>query len=221
MPWYHSGKCSHFWPMPGIPRLGETWALGSCLSGWSGTPDRNCFPASLQRWIFKVPTLQVGMIRWMILLGVGVSAGRGVHSEEGYAYDSCFKLQRSLVSTGYFSSPWSTEPSGVRIQTSWAPWMWVISLLGRVWDPKEEWSRALLFKFLEAQKTFPPVLCGLVRRMLRPSPGGSISITDKSCRRRRQKRRPGDGGTPQQALLDSKRRRSLDVNPVWMWYVSF
>ena len=31
-----------------------------------------------------------------------------------------------------------------------------------VQDPKEEWSRALLLKFLESQKTFPPLLCGLV-----------------------------------------------------------
>ena len=83
-----------------------------------------------------------------------------------------------------------------------------------VQDPKEEWIRALLFKSLEAQKTSPPRLCGLVQRMLPPSPGGSLSITDKSCRRRRRKRRPGDGVTPQQALPDSKRRRSLDGNPV-------
>ena len=30
-------------------------------------------------------------------------------------------------------------------------------------DRKDEWSRAILFKFIEAHKTFPPVLCGLVR----------------------------------------------------------
>ena len=35
-------------------------------------------------------------------------------------------------------------------------------------DPKEEWSRDLLFKSLEAQKTSPPLLCGLVRRILLP-----------------------------------------------------
>ena len=45
--------------------------------------------------------------------------------------------------------------------------------------PKEEWIRSLLLKFLEAQKSFPPVLCSLVRRMLPPSPGGSFLITDK------------------------------------------
>ena len=47
-------------------------------------------------------------------------------------------------------------------------------------EPKEEWSRALLFKFIEAQNTFPPLLCGLVRRILPPSPRESLSSTDKS-----------------------------------------
>ena len=83
-----------------------------------------------------------------------------------------------------------------------------------VQDPKEEWIRAFMFKSLEAQKTFPPVLCGLVRRMLPPSPGGSLLSTDKSCRRRRQKLRPGDRGTSQQALTYIKRRISLDGNSV-------
>ena len=81
-------------------------------------------------------------------------------------------------------------------------------------DPKEDWSRALLFKFLEAQKTFPPVSCSLMRRMLLPSPEGSLSSTDKYCCRRQQNRRTGDGGTPQQELPDSKRRISIDGNPV-------
>ena len=80
--------------------------------------------------------------------------------------------------------------------------------------PREYWSRAILFKFIGAQKTFPPMLYVLVRRMLPPSPGGSFLSTDKYFRRRRQKRRPGDRGTSQQALLDNKRRRSLDGNPV-------
>ena len=71
-----------------------------------------------------------------------------------------------------------------------------------VQDPKEEWSRDLLFKFIEAQKNFPPMLCGLVRRMLPPSLGGSLSSTEKPCRWRRHRRRPGHGGTPQQALPD-------------------
>ena len=86
--------------------------------------------------------------------------------------------------------------------------------------PQEEWSRALLFKFIESQKTFPPVLCGLGRRMLLPSPRGSLLSTDKYCRWRRWKQRPGYRGTPQQALPDSKIQRSLDGNPVWMWSVS-
>ena len=73
-----------------------------------------------------------------------------------------------------------------------------------------------MFKFLEAQKTFLPFSCGLVRRFLPPSPGGSLSSTDKYFRQKRQKRRPGYGGTPQQALLDSKIWRSLDGNTVWM-----
>ena len=74
----------------------------------------------------------------------------------------------------------------------------------RVRDPKEEWSRALMFKFIEAQKTFTPVLFGLVQRMLKPSPGGSLLIIDRSCRRRQRNGRPGDGGMPQQALPDRK-----------------
>ena len=86
-------------------------------------------------------------------------------------------------------------------------------LVHGVQDPKEEWSWALMFKFLEAHKTFHPVLCGLVRRMLLPSPGVSLSIADKSCCQRQRNRRPVDGGTPQQALQDSNRQRSLDGNP--------
>ena len=70
-----------------------------------------------------------------------------------------------------------------------------------------EWSRDLLLKFLEDQKTFPPVSCGLVQRMLPPSPRGPLLSTYKSCRQRRRKRRPRYGGAPQQALSDSKRRR--------------
>ena len=50
-------------------------------------------------------------------------------------------------------------------------------------DPKEDWSRDLLFKFPEAKKTFPIVLCVLVWRILPPSPGVSLLSTDKSCRR--------------------------------------
>ena len=83
-----------------------------------------------------------------------------------------------------------------------------------VQDPKEEWSRALLFTFIEAHKTFSPVLCGLVRRMLPPSPRGHPSITYKYFRHRQQKRGPVDGRTPQKALPDIKRRRSHDGSPV-------
>ena len=32
----------------------------------------------------RYPPLRVGMIRWMIVFGVGVATGRGVHSDEGY-----------------------------------------------------------------------------------------------------------------------------------------
>ena len=56
-----------------------------------------------------------------------------------------------------------------------------------VQDPKEEWIRALLFKFTEAQKTFPHMLYGLVRRILPPSPGGPFLSTYKYCRRRLRK----------------------------------
>ena len=54
----------------------------------------------------------------------------------------------------------------------------------------------------------------LVQIILPPSPVGSLSSIDKSCRRRQRKRRPGDGGTPQQALPDINIWRSLDGNPV-------
>ena len=80
-------------------------------------------------------------------------------------------------------------------------------------DPKEEWSRALLFKFIEAHKTFPSVLCSLVQRMIPPLPGGFLSSTYKACHRRQRKQIPGDGGTPQQALPDRKGRISLYGNP--------
>ena len=74
---------------------------------------------------------------------------------------------------------------------------------------KEEWSRYLLFKLIEAQNP-PPVSCGLVRRILMPSPRGSLSSRDKSYLQRQQKQIPGDGGTPQQALPDIKRGRSIE-----------
>ena len=45
-----------------------------------------------------------------------------------------------------------------------------------VQDPKEGWSRALLFKFLEAQKTFTPVLCGLVKICYLPCPEDPIRV---------------------------------------------
>ena len=86
--------------------------------------------------------------------------------------------------------------------------------------PKEECSRDLMLKFIEAQKKIPPVSCSLVRRMLPPSPRGPLSSTDKSCRRRQQKRRPGYRGTPQQALPDRNIWISLFGNHVWMWSVS-
>ena len=51
-------------------------------------------------------------------------------------------------------------------------------------DPKEEWSRALLFNFLDTQKTFPTMSFSLARRMLPSSPGGSLLSIDNSCRRK-------------------------------------
>ena len=42
--------------------------------------------ASLRLCIFKSPPLRVGTWRWMILLGVGVSVGQGVHSEGYFLY---------------------------------------------------------------------------------------------------------------------------------------
>ena len=83
-----------------------------------------------------------------------------------------------------------------------------------VQDPKEEWSRAVLFKFIEAQETFNPMLFGLVWIILLPSPGGSFLCTNKTIQRRRKKGRPGDGGTTQQAIPDSKIRIPIDGSPL-------
>ena len=80
-------------------------------------------------------------------------------------------------------------------------------------EPKEEWIRSLMFKFLEAQKTFPRVIYFGTDNVT-TSPGEALSSTYNSCRQKQRNRRPGDGGTPQQELPDSKRRRSIDGNPV-------
>ena len=52
------------------------------------TQDRTFFLASLRLHISKVPPLRVSMLRWMILMGVDVAAGQGVHSKEGYIVNS-------------------------------------------------------------------------------------------------------------------------------------
>ena len=46
-------------------------------------------------------------------------------------------------------------------------------------DLKEDWIQAVLIKFIEAQETFPSVLCVLVRRMIPPPTRRSISSTNK------------------------------------------
>ena len=56
-----------------------------------------------------------------------------------------------------------------------------------VQDVKEVWSRSLLLKFLEAQKTLSLVLHGLLWKILPSLPGGLFSSTKNSCRWRRRK----------------------------------
>ena len=63
------------------------------------------------------------------------------------------------------------------------------------------------------------MLCVLVRIILPPSPGGSFPCTNRPIQKRRQKRRPGDGGMTQQALPDRKRLIPPDENPIWMRFV--
>ena len=89
-----------------------------------------------------------------------------------------------------------------------------------VGDPKEECSWDVMIKFIEAQEKFTLMLCGLVRRILPPPPGGSTYNKNKPIQQRRWKRRPGDGGTSQQTLTDSKRQRTPDGNPLWMQFVT-
>ena len=46
-----------------------------------------------------------------------------------------------------------------------------------VQDPKEEWSRALLLKFLESQKTFPPPCYAVwCREFYRPHPEDPFKV---------------------------------------------
>ena len=79
-------------------------------------------------------------------------------------------------------------------------------------DPKEEWSRTLLFEFLEEQKRFPPVSGCLVREMLPVTPRGPFSSPRKT--RQGGKRRSGNRGGTGQEVPDCKRRRSSDGNSV-------
>jgi hypothetical protein len=75
-----------------------------------------------------------------------------------------------------------------------------------LWNSQEEWSRAVLFEFLDAQREFPPVQECLVRGLLQGSPQRPLPGS-ASVRRRRRNRDGGEGG-----LLSRKRSRrgSLD-----------
>ena len=53
-------------------------------------------------------------------------------------------------------------------------------------DPKEEWSQAVLLKYIEAPERFPPMLFGLVLIMIPPSPGGYFACTNQPSQRRRK-----------------------------------
>ena len=68
----------------GILYLGENLSLESRWGGLSGTSDRTFLPVSLRLFISKVISLRVGMLHYIIVLGVGVAAEWGVHSEEVY-----------------------------------------------------------------------------------------------------------------------------------------
>ena len=72
---------------------------------------------------------------------------------------------------------------------------------------EEEWSRSLLWEFLKAQRSFPPVSRCLVRKLLPTPPSRSVSST-RSSRGGRRKRRSGHGGEPGGKVPNSKRRRS-------------
>ena len=78
-------------------------------------------------------------------------------------------------------------------------------------DFQAKWSRTLLFKFLAATRSFPPVSSCMVRGVLHCSPQRPISGANSLGRRR--KRRPGNRGEAGQTVQGSKRRRSLDGSP--------
>jgi hypothetical protein len=81
-----------------------------------------------------------------------------------------------------------------------------------LWKSAEGWSGALLRKFLDSQKSFPPVSQCLVRGMLQVPPACHLSNTGKA--RRRRKRRSGDGEGRDSAVQAGPKRRSLDGGPL-------
>ena len=57
-----------------------------------------------------------------------------------------------------------------------------------LWDNDHRWTRDILFQFLQAQSSFPPVQSGLVRGLLPSLRGGPLSGPKNNGRRRRRKR---------------------------------
>ena len=67
------------------------------------------------------------------------------------------------------------------------------SLLG-MRDPKERWSRTLLFEFLNQQRSFPPVSRSLVRKMLPQASKRSLPHPSLFGRRGKRRLTHGNGG---------------------------
>jgi hypothetical protein len=61
-----------------------------------------------------------------------------------------------------------------------------------LWSSQEEWSRAVLFEFLDAQREFPPVQECMVRGLLQGSP--QRPLPGSAFIRRRRNRDGGEGG---------------------------
>ena len=70
-----------------------------------------------------------------------------------------------------------------------------------LWEGPERWSGALLFQFLNQQKSFPPVLRSMVRGMLPKAP--KRSLPDSNLTGRRRKRRFGNGDRGQDEISTS------------------
>ena len=81
-----------------------------------------------------------------------------------------------------------------------------------LWKSEEKWSGSLLRKFLNTQRTFPPVSKCLVRGMLSGGRDRSVPGADQDGRRR--KRRLGDGDGRPDSFPTGTKRRLFDGNPI-------